>query len=344
MNSPNHRLFLVLCLYLFVGNCRCDLYRALDVAPDASDAEIKKSYRRLALELHPDKIPANCSEEEKEQLTLKFIEVQNAYETLGNAESRLRYDLGTQGIEYSVRESKEKERYTSGPFVLFAKSKHAKIMFQANFKKKAIPDISINVAISARDIFNITSGNVSFYRSVKCKSCGGNGGLNGTCETCPFCNGHGAANHIFRDKTDSFAQMTKTECGVCGGRGCMHNHGQCSHCKGTGFVMDLTSIAYSLPKGFADGSEIPFAGIGHEDLDGEVGSVKLKFMIAYPPLWSVESPLSLNLVYTMYVKFKDIEKGLVRKIVSISGEELLVRYELDCFVCSLTTLRRSSTM
>ena len=336
MNHHYHRLFVLLWLCLYLTSCSCDLYRALEVAPDASDAEIKKSYRRLALELHPDKIPANCSEEEKELRTLKFIEVQNAYETLGNAESRLRYDLGTHGIEYSVRESKEKERYTSGPFVLFAKTKHAKIMFQANFKKKAIPDVNINVAISARDIFNVTAGNVSFYRSVKCKSCGGNGGLNGTCETCPFCNGHGTANHMFHDKTCSFEQMTKTECGVCGGRGCMHNHGQCTLCKGTGFVMELTTIAYSLPIGFPDGTELPFSGIGHEDLDGDVGSVKIKFMISYPPLWSVESPLSLNLVYSMYVKFRDIENGLARKIVSISGEELLVSCCSDCSYTGLS--------
>lgn len=318
----------LLTCFLFLYTLRVsqsDLYSVLEVLPDALDSDIKKSYRRLALELHPDKIRADCSESEKEMLTLKFLEIQNAYEILGNAESRLRYDLSTQGIEYSKRDVNVKDRYTSSPFVMFAKTKHVKMMFSANFKKKPIPEIGINVAISARDIFSTVSGNVSFYRSVKCKICGGNGGTNGSCATCGFCNGYGSANHLFSDKSHSYEQMTKTECGICGGRGCVHDAGQCPHCKGSGFVMELTSIAYSLPVGFADGSEVGFSGIGHEDLDGDVGSVKLRFMISYPPMWSAESSQSYNLIYNMNVPFKIMEKGLKNKILSISGEEILVR-------------------
>jgi DnaJ-class molecular chaperone len=290
-----------------------------------SDGDIKKSYRRLALELHPDKIPMNCSEAEKEILTAKFIDIQNAYETLGNAESRLRYDLSTQGIEYSVREAKQTERYMTGNFVMFAKSKHIKVLFEANFAKKDIPEISINVAVSARDLFKDLSGNVSFYRSVKCKTCAGNGGANGSCSTCSFCGGTGSAQHLFHDDSNRYQQMTHTGCGLCGGRGCVHDHGQCPACKGSGFVMELASIAYHLKRGFSDGSELTFSGIGHEDLDGDVGTVKLRFMLSFPPMWSIEAPLSLNLVYTMYVPFKDIEKGLKRDIISISGEKIKVK-------------------
>lgn len=301
-----------------------DLYQALEVHPGSSDSEIKKSYRRLALELHPDKIPANVSEPEKERMTQQFIEVQNAYEVLGDPESRLRYDLSTQGIEYSVREAKEKQRYTSKPFAMFTRTKNVKLLFQAHFKKKSIPEIAINVPISARDVFTSVNGNVSFYRSVKCKSCGGNGGMNGSCTTCHFCSGNGVANHLFRDNSRTFQQMTKTECGICGGRGCLHEHGNCAVCKGSGFVMELTSIAYSLPLGFPDGFEISFAGIGHEDLDGDVGSIKLRFMISFPPLWSVESPQSINLIYALSVSFTEMAKGLRRVIMGLNGAEIKV--------------------
>ena len=89
--------------------------------------------------------------------------------------------------------------------------------------------------------------------------------------------------------------------------------------------MELTSIAYSLPVGFADGSDISFARLGHEDLDGDVGSVKLRFMISFPPAWSKESPMSPNLEYTLNVPFKELESGLSREISSLSGEKLHVR-------------------
>lgn len=301
-----------------------DYYDILRIPKTASDTEIKKSYRKLALELHPDKISQNTTEAERELMIKLFLEIQNAYEVLGSEESRLKYDLSSQGIEYAVREEKEQERYTSRYFSLYAKNKRMKMYFQATFEKKKIPEIILNIPISIRETFNEFSGNVTFYRSVICPFCKGNGGLNGSCSTCTFCVGQGHANHVHHSHDhDQFQQMTNTRCAVCEGKGCKPD-GQCPICKGSGFKMEETKVPYTLPKGFPDQAVGSYKGFGHQDLDGDIGDVTIKFTHVYPPHWKRESPQSLNLVHEVLAPYADMVKGFKSSIFSLIGEKIEV--------------------
>jgi DnaJ-class molecular chaperone len=301
------------------------LYDILEVPKDASEADIRKSYKRLALLLHPDKVPTDATDAQKDEMLKQFLDIQNAYEILGSTESRLKYDLSNEGIEYSTRETAQKERYKSRPFSMFIRTSKLKMLFKANFQKPGIPDININIGISITQLFNPIIGNVSFYRSVRCPSCGGNGGLNGNCSVCSLCGGAGHAQHMYHHPGDGFSQMTDCECILCKGKGCIPE-GECPTCHGTGFIMQLSVASYVLPVGVRDGFVIVFENAGHEDLDGSIGRVNARFVYTYPPMWSADLsvPNSLNLVYTIDVKIEDLIKGTKRKFISVSGEEIEV--------------------
>jgi DnaJ-class molecular chaperone len=317
------RIFSVGVMLSCLQLCVPTLYDLFGLTRAATMADIKKVYRKLALELHPDKIPAETPDSEKEIMLNKFLAIQSAYEILSDEDSRLKYDLSEQGIQYAEREMPEKERYTAKFFSIFAQNKKIKLYFQAHFEKKKIPDVVMNVPIAIKDVYSGLKSTISFYRSVRCTACHGNGGLNGSCATCSFCDGAGHANHIHERDNRGYSHMTNTQCLACGGLGCKPN-GTCPSCKGTGFVMEEAKLPYELPPGFPDGSTGFYEGRGHEDLDGTIGDVKVTFLYIYPLDWSRESPTSFNLIYEMTVPYLSAAKGIDTSINTLAGDTIKV--------------------
>ena len=236
---------------------RQTFYDILHVPFDATDADIKKSYRLLALEYHPDKIfqfnPA-MTEEEKNETNDIFLKVQEAYETLHDSERRLQYDLKLTGVQYDIVEDEAPSPYMSRPFQLFVKSPRFKMAFYANFAKPKVPDIHIIVDASLENALHGLEVNQKFYRRVICSFCRGKGGLDGECKGCMQCDGTGVAKLLYSHygsghqtarstNTPTFEQMSESTCQSCQGKGCIPT-GKCLNCQGSG----IHSILHSTVK------------------------------------------------------------------------------------------------
>ena len=89
--------------------------------------------------------------------------------------------------------------------------------------------------------------------------------------------------------------------------------------------MEETILPYTLSKGFPDQAIGSYKSFGHQDLDGDVGDVTIKFTHVYPPRWSRESPQSLNLIHEVVVMYADMVKGFKSSIISLTGEKIEVQ-------------------
>ena len=220
------------------------LYSILNLSYDASDSDVKKAYRLLALEYHPDKLfqfNPSMTDEEKNERNDIFLKMQEAYETLHDPERRLQYDLKLTGVQYDIIEDQAASPYTSKPFNLFIKSAKFKLHFSTDFAKRKIPDISIMIDVPLKHSLEGLEKNQKYYRRVICPVCRGNGGLDGVCVGCELCEGSGIAKLLYQhlgeghqgEQQSTFEQMTETQCPHCKGRGCFPT-GKCTNCLGSG--------------------------------------------------------------------------------------------------------------
>jgi molecular chaperone DnaJ len=239
-----------------------DYYEVLGVARDASEPEIKKSFRRLARELHPD---VNSSDPQAEE---KFKEAAEAYEVLSDAERRATYDrYGHDGLRSGgYAPNFEGFGSVADIFEAFFGSGGA---FGGAFggggarSGSAIQggDVAVNVEIDLADAAAGTSVEVAYEAIVLCEHCHGNGAEPGTpIETCPRCDGAGQLRAVSRTP---FGQVVRSAvCDVCGGEGKVPRD-PCRTCGGRGRRVERSRVSVDVPAGIADGQRIRVAGRGH---------------------------------------------------------------------------------
>src|SRR5436305_8360075 len=237
-----------------------DPYEVLGVARDADDATIKKSFRRLARELHPD---VNSSETAEED----FKEAAEAYEILSDAERRATYDrYGFEGLRSGG--------YAPADFSTFGSLGD---IFDAFFGAGAFGgggrgmavqggDVAVAVEVSLEEAAHGAAHEVSFDAIARCQRCHGNGAEPGTpIETCSRCGGAGRLQAVTRTP---FGQVVRSvECDVCGGDGRVAKE-PCHECRGRGRKVQRRPLKVDVPAGVADGQRIRLSGRGHE---GEFG-------------------------------------------------------------------------
>jgi molecular chaperone DnaJ len=231
-----------------------DPYEVLGVARDADEAEIKKAFRRLARELHPD---VNKHDPDAEE---KFKEAAEAYEILNDPERRATYDrYGHDGLR-------------SGGFAPnFEGFGSISDLFDAFFgsafgaSARSGPAQGGDVAVSAEVTLAeaATGGEVelSFEAVDTCERCHGNGAEPGTpIVTCDRCGGAGVLQAVTRSP---FGQVVRqVACDVCGGDGRVAEH-PCERCDGRGREVRRRTLRVDVPPGIADGQRIRLAGRGH---------------------------------------------------------------------------------
>jgi molecular chaperone DnaJ len=238
-----------------------DPYEVLGVRRDASEQEIKKAFRKLARELHPD---VNAHDPDAEE---KFKEAAEAYEILSDSERRATYDrYGHEGLR------------TGGYSPNFDAFGSISDLFEAFFgggqfgrQGRAGPMPGADVAASVEvDLAQAASGanvEISYEAVEACEHCRGNGAEPGTpIETCERCGGSGQLQSVARTP---FGQMVRTVvCEACHGEGRLPTH-PCKECRGRGRVSAARSLTVEIPAGIADGQRIRLAGRGHA---GEPGA------------------------------------------------------------------------
>ena len=233
-----------------------DYYAALGVRRDASPEEIKRAYRRLARELHPDVNPDPHTQE-------RFKEVTQAYEVLSDPDKRQMYDLGADPFAASG----------AGPGGFAAGFPFSDIM-DAFFGAGATTrgprsrarrgrNATLRVELDLAECAFGTTRELVVNTAVVCPTCSGEGTAPGTHpETCEVCGGRGEVSQVTRSFLGQV--MTTRPCPRCGGHGTLVPH-PCPECDGDGRVRTRRTIKVPIPAGVEDGTHIQLAG------EGEVG-------------------------------------------------------------------------
>lgn len=279
-------------------------YETLGVDKNATQDEIKKAYRKLSMQYHPDR-NATESEEKQKECAEKFKDVNEAYSILSDPDKKSRYDNGGgmgEGFDFGAGPSfwEDMMRYASGEgFDGF------------HFRKKSRPteigsDLRITVKVSLKDVKDGVHKKIRMQKDCTCKHCHGSGSLDNKTETCPTCNGSGMKTEIYR--TGFGMTQRSVTCPDCGGSG-IHIVNPCPQCNGSGVLKDYEEVEFDIQPGVPAGSVLSFIGKGnagpHRGTPGRL-LVKVEDKEDEDGLTRDENN---NLNYVKYVKFTDLIFG-----------------------------------
>ncbi|MDR3031172.1 MAG: molecular chaperone DnaJ [Holosporales bacterium] len=245
-----------------------DYYSVLGVKNNASQEEIKKAYRKLAVKYHPDKNQGDKSAEEK------FKEINEAYDTLKDDQKRAAYDrYGSSAFQNGG--SGSQGGFEAGGFDFSSNfSSFSDIfeeMFGSNFsgrsgnRSQPGSDIRYDMNVSLEEAYNGTRKNVKFTTFIKCDSCQGTGSAgNNKPSACPICHGRGSVRY-----RQGFVTIERT-CQTCGGSGTVLSD-PCGKCSGSGRLKGEKNLDVNIPAGVDTGSKIRLAGCGEAGFKGAMG-------------------------------------------------------------------------
>jgi molecular chaperone DnaJ len=266
-----------------MGSGDRDYYDVLGVKKSATQDEIKKAYRKLARQYHPDANPNDPKAEEK------FKEVSSAYEVLSDPEKRKQYDLGPtsffgQGAPRGGYRGQQAPPMGGDWADLFGN------LFGGGFggfgggRRQRSPergeDVSVAITLSFEDALKGVTTKISVPQTVSCEICGGSGAAPGTSPTtCPQCQGRGSIN-----ASQGFFSINQP-CPSCGGAGTVIEN-PCTSCQGTGATRALKKFTVPLPAGVKEGTKIRLKGKGEPGRrGGPPGDLYVIAQVAESPLF-----------------------------------------------------------
>lgn len=278
-----------------------DYYEVLGVAKTASADEIKKAYRKKAIEFHPDKNPGDKVAEEK------FKEAAEAYEVLSDPDKRARYDqfghagvsgagaagAGGMSMEDIFRQFGDVfgggfSSFFGGDFGGFSGGGGAR-----RVRKGA--DLRARVKLNLSEIASGTEKKLKVNKYVACSHCNGTGSRDGRMQTCSTCHGAGYVTQMQR--TILGQMQTQSPCPTCGGDGQVVAD-KCPHCNGEGVVRDEEVVTVKIPAGVAAGMQLSMSGKGNAARRGGVNGDLLIVIEEepHPDLIRDENDLIYNLL------------------------------------------------
>ncbi len=293
-----------------------DYYELLGVSRSAGDDEIKKAFRQLARNLHPD---VNRDDPEAEE---KFKEVAEAYEVLTDPERRAIYDrYGHEGLRSGGYQPNFSD-FGSLSDILGAFFGGGD-PFGSVFGQRGGPtrgqDVGVEITLTLEEVLTGVSRTVEVEVLDACSRCGGSGAEPGTeLETCPRCGGTGQLQAVSRTV---FGQVVRTAtCDTCQGRGRVPTE-PCELCGGSGHEMQTHEISVDVPAGIEDGQRIRVSGRGHAgEHGGPPGDLYLLVTVTPDPRFERRGT---DLVTRLDVPFTDAALGARVMIETLDGEEEL---------------------
>lgn len=233
-----------------------DYYEVLGIPPNASDEEVKKAFRRLALEYHPDRNKKPDAEE-------RFKEVNEAYQALSNPDKRTAYDrFGHAGVSANGGPSRGFEGFdTFGGFGdIFDAFFGGFGSTTAKTRPRRGPDLEHGLTLSFEEAVLGTQRQVEITRTEVCQRCQGSRCEPGTSlERCDACGGSGQVRRSQQSLFGQFVQVVS--CSTCGGEGQIVSS-PCTQCRGSGYERRTRRLTVSIPPGVEDGSQVPLSGEG----------------------------------------------------------------------------------
>jgi len=293
-----------------------DYYEILGVSKDASEAEIKKAYRKKALKYHPDKNPDDKQAEEK------FKEAAEAYEILRDSEKRGRYDqFGHAGVEGvggfgagGMRMEDILSRFGDifGGFGGFGRSSRRG---GGRRNRRIGTNLRIRVKLTLEEIANGVDKKIKVDKYIACSSCDGTGAEGGSSsQTCPTCRGMGQVSRI--TNTILGQMQTTSTCPQCEGEGQIIKN-KCKTCYGEGIIRGSEVIPLNIPAGVSDGMQISVSGKGNTAPKGGMPGDLLVLIeeVEHPQL----KRDGINLYYEHYINFCDAALGTAIEVPTIEG-------------------------
>ena len=274
-----------------------DYYEVLGIGKNATDAEIKSAYRKLAKKYHPDLNPGNKEAEEK------FKEVNEANDVLSDPQKRQRYDqFGFAGVDpnYAAANGGGAGGFGGGfggvdlgdifgdifgggfggGFSGFGGGSSTRT---ANAPRKG-HDIQASVILTFEEAAHGCSKKITINRQDTCPDCGGTGAAKGTSpETCPDCGGRGYV--VTQQRTPFGVMQSQQPCSHCGGRGTIIRN-PCKTCRGTGKTAARKSLEINIPAGIDDDQNIALRGQGDAGSNGgPAGDVIVHVTVKADPMF-----------------------------------------------------------
>lgn len=291
-----------------------DYYNILGVTKNASQDEIKRSYRQLALKYHPDRNPGVKGAEEK------FKEAAEAYSVLGDQEKRATYDRfgheglrgegfsGFSGFDASIFEEFED---ILGNFFGFGD-----IFGTRDRRRRPYPqrgrDLALELEITLAEAAVGVEKEISFNRAEACHSCKGSGIQPGTKKvSCPTCQGRGQLRY-----QQGFFTVTRA-CSYCRGAGEIIST-PCGECKGSGKIKQKKTLKIRIPPGVDDGSRLRLEGEGEPgDVEAERGDLYVVIRVAKHDFFDREEN---NLFCRIFISISQAALGALIEVPNLDSE------------------------
>jgi len=299
-----------------------DYYQILGVDKKASKEEVKKAFRKLAHQYHPDKKGGDEA---------KFKEVNEAYQVLSDDSKRAQYDqFGSTGgfgnnNDWGFSGFSAQGGPASGwDFSNFAGGQEMQFDFGDIFsnifsggsgRARRGRDISVDIELPFADSIFGTERTMLISKVGTCDTCKGSGGEPGTTtKTCPECNGKGKIRETRRSFIGTFTSMS--ECTKCHGRGTIPEKA-CKTCDGAGVLKKSEEIKVMIPAGIENGEMIRLSGRGEAISNGPAGDLYVKIHVEKDKVFTREGD---NLKMDLNIKLTDALLGGHYKIKTLSGE------------------------
>lgn len=295
-----------------------DYYEVLGVSKNASDEDIKKSYRKLAIKYHPDKNPDDKQAEEK------FKEAAEAYEILSNPEKRQRYNqFGHAGVGGASGGG----GFSGGGMNMDDIFSQFGDIFGGAFgggfgggsrggrRVNRGTNLRVKVKLSLSDIANGVEKKIKVNKHVSCKTCSGSGAKNGQYETCRSCNGSGSITRV--QQTILGAMQTQTTCNACHGEGKIIKD-KCNTCHGDGIVREEEIISINIPAGVTEGMQLSMSGKGNAAARGGING-DLLILIEEEEHTELKREGN-HLIYSLNISFPDAALGTSVEIPTVEAK------------------------
>jgi molecular chaperone DnaJ len=287
---------------------RRDYYDVLGVPRDAPDADVKKAFRRLARELHPDVNPAPEAGE-------RFREAAEAYEVLSDADTRARYDrfghAGIAGTQFHTEQFMDFSSLSDLLGAFFGDD----IFSGGRRSRPRGGDAGATIELTLSEAAFGVTREVAVDVIAGCERCGATGAEPGTQpEQCRECGGSGRVQHVAQTAFGQFVQASA--CAACGGRG-VRIDTPCRSCRGRGRLSVRRGVEVQVPAGIASGQRLRLAGRGHEG-EGGAGDLYVQVTVAPDPRFERDGN---DLVTVLDLPFTRAALGTTVAVETLEGPE-----------------------